>query len=237
MGSLRKSLLGVSSHLCVEFRRGYWSSQNASWCPRGNRPNAIVNTYCTAFLLLVTGSSTHPSLSDLTNIEIILENLDNTLSPSVSSSVLVHSGSVNEHAETILRAEIKRLTSSKAARPSSTGRTFSGALADLDALFFTLNLVSNIHVASGTFGTHRVGSGYYTHIQQKEPDPHCAWSALGFHQLQMEIHVMDKSDNHCLVACLGNEKNAFSPPSRSSDILGHLGPYYDDIYIGTIHCT
>lgn len=40
------------------------------------------------------------SLSDLTDVDIVMENLDSTLFPGVDSSVHVHSGFANEHAKT-----------------------------------------------------------------------------------------------------------------------------------------
>jgi predicted lipase len=41
------------------------------------------------------------------------------------------------------------------------GHSLGGALAELDALFMTLNLPSDIHIKGVTFGTPRVGSPEY----------------------------------------------------------------------------
>lgn len=54
-------------------------------------------------------------MSDLTDVDIFMGNLDSTLFPGVSSSVQVHEGFRNEHAKTALQilSEVKRLMSVK----------------------------------------------------------------------------------------------------------------------------
>lgn len=56
-------------------------------------------------------------LSDLTDIDIITENLNSTLFPGVSSDVWVHSGFADEQAQTadIILAETQSLIASKGA--------------------------------------------------------------------------------------------------------------------------
>ena len=44
------------------------------------------------------------------------------------------------------------------------GHSLGGALAELDSLFMTLNLPSNIHVKGRTFGTPRVGNPQFASL-------------------------------------------------------------------------
>lgn len=54
-------------------------------------------------------------MSDLTDVDILMGNLDSTLFPGVSSSVQVHAGFRDEHAKTAstILTEVKRLMSVK----------------------------------------------------------------------------------------------------------------------------
>ncbi len=45
--------------------------------------------------------------------------------------------------------------------PHKVGHSLGGAVAELDALLFTLNLPSTVHVKSQTYGTPRVGNPAY----------------------------------------------------------------------------
>lgn len=44
------------------------------------------------------------------------------------------------------------------------GHSLGGAVAELDSLFMTLNLPSNIHVKGVTYGTPRVGNSAYVSL-------------------------------------------------------------------------
>lgn len=138
-------------------------------------------------------------MSDLTDINIIMDNLDSKLFPGVPSSVEVHDGFRNEHeltASTIL-AEVKRLMASKNTQSVTVvrnvklnfyfkfdpnpqiGHSLGGALAELDALFFTLNLPSSTSIQAVTYGTPRVGNPAFAQFfdSKVQNDTRCSSSA------------------------------------------------------------
>jgi len=218
---------------------GYWPSQNA---------------------VVVAHEGTDPTqlLSDLTDVDIITESLNSTLFPGVSSAVWVHSGFADEQALTaeIILAETQSLIQSKGADTVLlVGHSLGGALAQLDALYLTLNLPSNIHVMARTYGTPRVGNPAYADLIDSlvpdftrmnnviDPIPIVPGRFLGFQHPQTEVHIVSDS-SYDTVACPGNDDATDAqctimsvPNVAESDILDHLGPYPGDIYIGTIYCT
>lgn len=132
------------------------------------------------------------------------------------------------------------------------GHSLGGALAELDALFMTMNLPSSIHVKGVTYGTPRVGNpAYATFFDSEVPDferinnesdpiPIVPGRDLGFSHVHGEIHIVSPGD---AVACPGDDDATDAQCTIStvpnifvSDILDHLGPY-QGIYIGTIYCT
>lgn len=220
---------------------GYWPSQNA---------------------VVVAHQGTDPTqlLSDLTDVDITTENLNSTLFPGVSSDVWVHSGFADEQAQTaeIILAETQSLIASKGATTVIlVGHSLGGALAQLDALYMTLNLPSDIHVMSRTFGTPRVGNPAYADLIDSmvpdftrmnnylDPIPIVPGRFLGFQHPETEVHIVsDSSDDSDVVACPGNDDATDAqctimmvPNVVDADILDHLGPYPGDVYIGTIYCT
>ncbi|THH01907.1 hypothetical protein EW026_g883 [Hermanssonia centrifuga] len=215
---------------------GYWPAQNA---------------------VVVAHEGTDPTqfLADLTDVEIAMSNLSPTLFPGISSSIFAHSGFLDEHALTApaILTETKRLISTEGATSVIlVGHSLGGALAELDALFMTMNLPSNIHVKGVTYGTPRVGDpAFATFFDSKVPDfehinhesdpiPICPGRALGFAHPHGEIHIVSDND---AVSCPGDDDAVDSqctiatvPNVFDGDILDHLGPY-QGIYIGTIFCT
>ncbi|KAI9061593.1 alpha/beta-hydrolase [Trametes sanguinea] len=214
---------------------GYWPSQNA---------------------VVVAHQGTDPTqfLSDETDIDIPMTNLDGSLFPGVPSSVLVHEGFANEQALTAssILATTKNLISSKGATTVITvGHSLGGALAELDALFFTLNLPSSIHVKSVTYGTPRVGNPTYASFfdgkvpdfkrvnNMKDPIPIVPGRFLGFQHPHGEIHIVSAGD---AVSCPGDDDATDAqctiqtvPNVTEGNIIDHLGPY-EGIYIGTVFC-
>ncbi|KAI0824923.1 alpha/beta-hydrolase [Trametes gibbosa] len=215
---------------------GYWPSQDA---------------------VVVAHQGTDPTQfeSDLTDINLILTTLDGTLFPGVPSSVQVHQGFASEHAKTaapILTAVRSLLRSTGASSVYTVGHSLGGAIAQLDSLFFTLNLPSNIHIKSMTYGTPRVGNpSYAAYFDTKVPDfsrinhnhdliPILPGRGLGFQHPHGEIHIL--SDNSA-VACPGDDDATDAqctiktvPNIFVGNILDHLGPY-EGVYIGTLFCT
>ncbi|KAI0345774.1 alpha/beta-hydrolase [Trametopsis cervina] len=215
---------------------GYWPSQNA---------------------IVVAHEGTDPTqfLSDLTDVDLVLQNFDKTLFPGIDPAAQAHGGFLGEHsltAPTIL-AEVKRLISAKGAKTVITvGHSLGGALAELDSLFLTLNLPSSIHIKAVTFGTPRVGNPAYaaffdSHVSdfervnhQSDPIPIVPGRFLGFSHVHGEIHIVKDGD---AVACPGDDDATDSQCTIStvpnivvSNLVDHLGPY-NGVWIGTIFCT
>ncbi|KAH9936333.1 alpha/beta-hydrolase [Fomitopsis serialis] len=206
---------------------GYWPSENA---------------------VVVAHEGTDPTqfLSDLTDVDIATENLDSSLFPGVSSDVWVHSGFANEQAQT---------ASIGATTVICVGHSLGGALAELDAVYFKLNLPSNIAVVGRTFGTPRVGNSDWADLVNSlvpdftrmnnvdDPVPIVPGRFLGFQHPETELHVVSDS-SYKVVACPGDDDATDADCTISSvpnivdaDLLDHLGPYPGDVYMGTIYCT
>ncbi|KAH9950599.1 Alpha/Beta hydrolase protein [Amylocystis lapponica] len=207
--------------------------------------------------VVVAHEGTDPTqfLSDLTDVDILTENLNGTMFPGVSSDVSVHSGFANEQAKTAssIMAEVKNLISQHGATSVLTiGHSLGGAIAELDALFLVMNLPSNIHVKSFTFGTPRVGNPAFATFfdslvtdftrlnNELDPIPTVPGRFLGFQHPAGEIHIV--KDNEA-VSCPGADDGTDSQCSDKAvpnvfvgNILNHLGPY-QGISIGTLFCT
>ncbi|KAI1789485.1 alpha/beta-hydrolase [Ganoderma leucocontextum] len=196
---------------------GYWPDQNA---------------------VVVAHQGTDPTqlCSDLTDINLVRTPLNSTLFPGVSSDVQVHGGFADEHAKTatIILDEVKKLLSSYGASTVvAVGHSLGGALAELDAMFLTLNLPSSVHVKAVTYGTPRVGNPAWAALfDSKVPDfvrinnrkdlvPIVPGRFLGFQHPHGEIHI-------CTISQV--------PTIAQGNIVDHLGPY-EGIYIGTLFCT
>ncbi len=98
------------------------------------------------------------SESVLTDIDALQDNLDTKLFPGVSSDVYVHGGFRDAHASTAsaILAEVKSLIKSKGtSNLVFVGHSLGGALAELDGLFFALNIPS-ASIKVRTYGTPRV---------------------------------------------------------------------------------
>ncbi|KAH9485060.1 Lipase [Psilocybe cubensis] len=207
--------------------------------------------------IIVAHEGTDPTqlLSDLTDIDILMGNLDSTLFPGVSSSVQVHEGFRDEHAKTAttILAEVKRLMSVKNTKNVAiVGHSLGGALSELDSLFLTLNLPSSTSIKAITYGTPRVGNPDFAQlIDSKVPNfkrinneddivPIVPGRFLGFAHPHGEVHILSPGN---AVSCPGDD-DATDPQCQIQsvpnvlvgNILNHLGPY-EGINIGTIFCT
>ncbi|KIM40235.1 hypothetical protein M413DRAFT_19420 [Hebeloma cylindrosporum] len=207
--------------------------------------------------VIVAHQGTDPTqlLSDLTDIDILMVNLDPKLFPGVSSSVHVHQGFRNEHAvtaPTILK-EVKRLMLLKNTKKVAlTGHSLGGALAELDSLFLTLNLPSSTSIKVVTYGVPRVGNASFAQlIDAKVPNfrrinnkddivPILPGRFLGFSHPHGEVHMLSPGN---AVSCPGDDDATDArceiksvPNILEGNILDHLGPY-EGISIGTIFCT
>ncbi|PPQ63476.1 hypothetical protein CVT24_005133 [Panaeolus cyanescens] len=207
--------------------------------------------------VIVAHEGTDPTkfLSVLTDANILMDPLDTGLFPGVSSSVQVHDGFRNQQAltaPTILK-EVKRLMALKNTNNVVVvGHSLGGALAELDALFFVLNLPSSANVKAVTYGTPRVGNPAFAQlIDAKVPNfrrinneldiiPIVPGRFLGFQHPHGEVHIISPNN---AVSCPGDD-DATDPECQiqsvpnifEGSILDHLGPY-QGISIGTIFCT
>ncbi|KIK63522.1 hypothetical protein GYMLUDRAFT_57220 [Collybiopsis luxurians FD-317 M1] len=192
--------------------------------------------------------------SDLTDVDIPLAPLSSTLFPGISSDVQVHTGFQDEHALTAdaILAEVKSLMSSKGtSKIVAVGHSLGGALAEIDTIFFRLNIPSAT-ISAMTYGTPRVGNPAWASLvdssnvnfkridNMKDLIPIVPGRSLGYQHPAGEIHILSPGD---AVSCPGDEDATdadcqieYVPNIFDGNIIDHLGPY-EGIYIGTIFCT
>ncbi|KAF9024852.1 alpha/beta-hydrolase [Hymenopellis radicata] len=192
--------------------------------------------------------------SVLTDIDALKDTLDPTLFPGVGGDVLVHNGFSDQHALTAstILAEVNSLMAAHGtSNLTLAGHSLGGALAELDSLFFALNIPS-ARIKARTYGTPRVGNLAFAElIDSMVPDflrinneddliPIVPGRGLGFSHPQGETHILGPGN---AVACPGNDDAVDDqcqiksvPNIFVGNILNHLGPY-EGIYIGTIFCT
>ncbi|KIK93724.1 hypothetical protein PAXRUDRAFT_33881 [Paxillus rubicundulus Ve08.2h10] len=230
------SLTGGDGNSIQYYYVGYWPSENS---------------------VVVAHQGTDPAqlLSDLTDADILMENLDPTLFPGVDDTVQVHSGFSNEHAQSasIILNEVRNLISEYGATSvTSVGHSLGGALAELDCMFMALNLSPNVAIKGVTYGTPRVGNAAWAslfdatisdfHRINNDNDiiPILPSLFLGFSHVMGEVHIIHPND---AVECPGDDDATDRqctimavPNIFEGDILDHLGPY-QGIYLGTIFCT
>ncbi|KAJ3491725.1 hypothetical protein NLI96_g519 [Meripilus lineatus] len=192
-------------------------------------------------------------LSMLTDIRVFRRPLDQKLFPGVPSNIHVHGGFGHEHAKTAVTTlkKVEAIISSKnATSVVLVGHSLGGALAELGALYMSLNLPSHIRIKAVTFGTPRVGNQAFASYfdarvidfsrvnNKKDFIPILPRLHLGFEHPRGEIHIV--SPNNAF-ACSGNEAveaectKGTVPDIFWGNILDHLGPY-QGIKIGTIYC-
>ncbi|KAI0822301.1 alpha/beta-hydrolase [Trametes gibbosa] len=230
------TLTGGDGNAVQRFFVGYWPDQNS---------------------VVVSHEGTDPIQfeSDLTDVDFFLDDLDPKLFPGLADGVQAHNGFADEHAKTAptVLAEVHRLLSAKGANQVMViGHSLGGALAELDSLFFALQLPSDVHVKGVTYGTPRVGNkAFASAIDDKVPDfvrinnerdvvPIVPGRFLGFVHPHGEIHITAPGQ---AVACAGDDNGddeACTDETVSNifvgNILNHLGPY-EGISIGTLSCN
>ncbi|KAF8258441.1 alpha/beta-hydrolase [Lactarius quietus] len=203
--------------------------------------------------VIVAHQGTNPLkfVADLTDLNFFLTNLDSTLFPGLSSSIQVHSGFAAEHAKTAQKilSEVKKLlTKNGASSVSLTGHSLGAALSLLDAVYLPLHLPAGTAVRMVGYGMPRVGNAAFadyvdasvvlalTHVNNREdPIPIVPGLSLGFVHPSGEVHIQDSGtwvacpgqDNPSVMCIVGDVHNVFE-----SNILDHLGPYDDDIFMG-----
>ena len=130
-----------------------------------------------------------------------------------------------------------------------TGHSLGAALALLDAVYLPLHLPSGTHVRMIGYGMPRVGNqafadyvdtthgGSVTHVNnRKDPIAIVPGRLMGFVHPSGELHIQDASG--AWVACPGQDDASSLcsvgdvPNVLLGNILDHLGPYDDGIYMG-----
>ncbi|KZT25379.1 lipase [Neolentinus lepideus HHB14362 ss-1] len=183
----------------------------------------------------------------LEDADIVMETLDPSLFPGVSSSIEVHSGFAATQAGSapdVLSAVKTAISKYSTNTITVTGHSLGAAIALLDYVYLRVQL-SSVTVKMIGYGLPRVGNqafadyvdaiGGITHINNKEdPVPILPGRFLGFHHPSGEIHIQDSGawdacpgqDNTSDLCEVGDVPNIFE--SKESD---HDGPY-DGVEMG-----
>ncbi|PIL28231.1 hypothetical protein GSI_09643 [Ganoderma sinense ZZ0214-1] len=147
--------------------------------------------------------------------------LNSTLFPGVPSDVFVHGGFADEHAKTattILDTVKVLLSLSNASAFIPIGHSLGAALAELDTMFFGLNL-PNVYVKSVTYGTPRVGNDKWAGLfdarvpdfirisNKKDPGPVSTqpYEFFGFRHPHGKIHLAGPAEAY---SCPGDDDAA-----------------------------
>jgi len=194
------------------------------------------------------GTDVQDILPLVTDGDIVLENLDSTLFPGISSSIKVHSGFATSQASSatdVLSAVQSTMSKYDTSTVTITGHSLGAAIALLDFVYLPLHLPSGTTVKMIGYGLPRVGNpdfadyvdarGGITHINNEEdPIPICPGRSLGFAHPSGEVHIEDSGewascpgqDNPSTQCIVGDVPNIFE-----SDESDHDGPY-DGVEMG-----
>ncbi len=157
-------------------------------------------------------------------------------------------------APTILAAVQTLLNQYSASSVVLTGHSLGAALALLNAVYLPLHLPPDTRVRTIGYGMPRVGnrafadyvdathgggdSGDVTHVNnQEDPIPTVPGRFLGFVHPSGEVHIQDDASGAWL-ACPGQDNPSplcivgDVPNVLEGNILDHLGPYDDGIFMG-----
>ncbi|KAG9104248.1 hypothetical protein FRC06_004232 [Ceratobasidium sp. 370] len=218
-------------------------------------PKWYVGWWPTQSTVVVGHQGTDPSKfeSVLNDAEISKSNLDSTLFPGVSSAVEAHDGFQGAHADSavpILAAVKKALADHSGTKVLAVGHSLGGAIATLDALYFKLNLPSNVAIKAVTYGLPRVGNTDFaslidskitdfSHVtNKKDVVPILPGRFLGFTHPNGEKHIVAAGQWD---ACNGHDNTNESCSTGAVDNIfegstdDHLGPY-EGIYLGGDYC-
>jgi len=134
----------------------------------------------------------------------------------------------------------------------AVGHSLGGAIAELDTVYFRLNLPSSVSIKGVTYGTPRVGNpawagwfntkvnGNFRRINHgSDPVPVVPGLKMGYSHVVGEIHI-EGSDRWNF--CSGNDSTlagctlADVPFILLSDASEHSGPYHG-VFIGSAYCV
>ncbi|KIY53282.1 alpha/beta-hydrolase [Fistulina hepatica ATCC 64428] len=191
--------------------------------------------------VIVAHQGTDSILALLTDAEILLEELSQSLFPGISTSVKVHTGFKNDQAKTaatILSYVESGMSTYGTSTVTVVGHSLGGALALLDGVYLDMQL-SDVDVRVITYGQPRVGNQEFadyvdehvnrTHINNKEDYiPILPGLSLGYRHASGEIHIQDSGE---WIACDGqdNTSELCTTGDVTSILTGdesdHDGPY------------
>ncbi|KAI0367595.1 lipase [Pilatotrama ljubarskyi] len=195
--------------------------------------------------VIVSHQGTDPEeiLPLITDGDIFLESLNATLFPGLSSSIEVHSGFAESHADTatsVLQAVQQTMNTYGTQSVVTTGHSLGAALALLDALYLHTHLPRTTRISFVGYGLPRVGNQAFadyvdaqpisvTHINNREDlVPILPGRFLGFHHTSGELHILDSGS---WVACPGQDNASGEcivgdvPNVFDGDEGDHDGPY------------
>ena len=155
----------------------------------------------------------------------------------------------------ILAAVLALLKQHNASSVVVTGHSLGAALALLDSVYLQLHLPAGMRVSMIGYGMPRVGNpAFADHVDtmqsansvtvtvmhvnnKKDPIAIVPGQFMGFAHPAGEVHIQDDS-NHSWVSCPGHDNPSQLcsvgdvPNVLQSNILDHLGPYDDGIFMG-----
>ncbi|KAI0741773.1 lipase [Daedaleopsis nitida] len=196
--------------------------------------------------VVVSNQGTHPEavIPLITDGEIVLENLDSTLFPGLSTSIEAHHGFAKAHsksAQDILNAVRQATTEFGTQNVLLTGHSLGAAISLLHTVYLPLHLPS-VKITFVGYGLPRVGNQAFAdyidahdavasvaHVNNKEDFiPILPGISFGYHHPSGEIHIQDSG---VWVACPGQDNDSSECTTGDVEsILGgdesdHDGPY------------
>ncbi|KDQ19506.1 hypothetical protein BOTBODRAFT_28083 [Botryobasidium botryosum FD-172 SS1] len=219
-------------------------------------PHFYVGYWPSGDTAVIVHEGTDPTklLSDLTDEDFLLTDLDPTLFPGLSAiGIQAHNGFHGTQAVTApaILAAVKQIISERhVSTVTCVGHSLGGAIALLDGMFMRIQLPSSIHVKVVTHGMPRVGNQDLANwVDENITDlahitnmhdvvPIVPGRGLGFHHPSNEKHILSGDD---WVACSGQDNTDPScivgavPNLLAGNVIDHLGPYHG-VMMGTLSC-
>ncbi|KAF8555827.1 alpha/beta-hydrolase [Imleria badia] len=194
--------------------------------------------------VIVAHQGTNPSqiLALVTDLGLILDGLDSSLFPGLSSDIKVHSGFQDDQSRTasdILSSVQTAMSKYATNSVTLVGHSLGAALSLLDSVYLPLWLPAGTTFQTILYGLPRVGNQAFadyvdanlhvTHINNlKDPIPILPGMLLGYVHPSGEVHITKSGewaacpgqDNPSIQCIVGDVPNIFD-----SDEANHSGPY------------
>ncbi|KAI6149905.1 Alpha/Beta hydrolase protein [Pisolithus tinctorius] len=188
------------------------------------------------------GTNVAEILPLLTDLDLVLTNLDSSLFPGIPSDIEVHNGFMNAQASTatqVLTAVQTTMSKYGATKVTLVGHSLGAAISLLDSVYLPLHLPSGTSFQTITYGLPRVGNQAFanyvdanlhlTHINNKEdPIPILPGMSLGYVHPAGEVHIEDSGE---WASCPGQDNPSTQcivgdvPTIFQGDESDHTGPY------------